>query len=119
MNPYDRRQQTTTKGAQGLRLDDLDPALERTVMRHGPEVDPTEPAQDEATRQALLGLAITPFVQLFRHHQAENGIPRRGMATSNQRQRIPSAEIGADLLVEPTIVQEGIDLTEDRIGVMS
>ena len=64
-------------------------------------------------------LAVAPIIEVFDHQQSEDSLTWRGVATSDERQRIPGAQVGSNLLVVPIVIEERVELTQDRIGVLS
>jgi hypothetical protein len=103
---------------QRVGMDSPGPAIEGTGIRHGFEVEATEPTEDQAVGHKMHRLTIAPVIEVLDHQQPEDGFTRSGVATGHEGQGIASSQVGTDLAIELLVLQEPIELSQDRIGML-
>jgi hypothetical protein len=63
----------------------------------------------------VLGLGVAPAIQPFHGDHPQDDFDRRGEAAVGEGPRIPSGEVSLDRLEHDVIVQQTLELGEDRV----
>jgi hypothetical protein len=107
-----------TERVQGFRLQGIDPANERGVIRHRSPVQPTEPAANHVLVHLLLRFLITPLMQVLDDAQASEHLHRGGVPPMHQCPAMPRALVSSHLLIQRIVVKQPVQLFEHRVDAL-
>ena len=99
----------------GRRPDQVGPADERGVVGHGLEVHPAALPQHQAIGHEVFRLFVTPAVEPLDDEQAEDDFDRGGMPPARGGLRAAFGEIRPHALIEGVVVQQRVELRQDRV----
>ena len=97
---------TVEQDVERLGLDLIGPADERGVIRGLGQIQAAKLAQDETIVDVVLGLFITPLIQMLDREHAQDDLDRGGAAAFPRRLRAAPDQVGLDLLKEDIVVQQ-------------
>src|SRR4051794_28231314 len=89
-----------------LGLDLVSPADEGGIIRCLGEIEAAKLAQDETVVDGVLGLVVTPIIQMLDREHAQDDLDGRGAPASARRLRVALAQVGFDALKEDIVVEQ-------------